>query len=135
MQTKLKVPTLFSAFTILSYRNPLYCYIIYLIVLFSLPFLAIVLYYEIYFRNTMPLNLTRTVAKQGVRTFAHSTWVSGKFCHSSIFNLSNHKWVTWLPHCFWLICPIIIYWFANINIKLYILNVDFILIETESVAI
>ena len=48
---QVKVPTLFSAFTILSYRNPLYCYIIYLIVLFSLPFLAIVLYFEIYFRT------------------------------------------------------------------------------------
>ena len=26
------------------------------------------------------LNLTRTVAKQGVRTFTHTTWVSGMSC-------------------------------------------------------
>ena len=27
----------------------------------------------------MALNLTRTVAKQGIRTFSHQTWISGVY--------------------------------------------------------
>ena len=35
------------------------------------------------------LNLTRTIAKQGVRNFTHSTWVSGNnVLHNNIINPS-----------------------------------------------
>ena len=33
------------------------------------------------------LNLTRTIAKQGVRTFSHATWVSGALFHNNLYPL------------------------------------------------
>ena len=41
--------------------------------------------YELFQTCNMPLNLTKTVALQGVRSFSHATWVSGE---SLIENIS-----------------------------------------------
>ena len=46
---------------------------------FYRPVLKVDKFIDEMFQNTMPLNLTRTIAQRGVRSFSHTTWVSGKY--------------------------------------------------------
>ena len=47
---------------------------------FYRPVLKVDKFIDEMFQNTMPLNLTRTIAQRGARSFSHTTWVSGKYC-------------------------------------------------------
>jgi len=44
---------------------------------FYRPVLKVDKFIDEMFQNTMPLNLTRTIAQRGARSFSHTTWVSG----------------------------------------------------------